>query len=61
MVLEKELDRDGSVDEWEVNLVLEGWDRPVEVAQSESETPAREEATSLASRLDLPLKEVTDA
>lgn len=60
VILEKELNADGSIEDWEVSLVLDGCSQPVEVAESDDEKPARREATSLASRLGVPLTERTD-
>lgn len=61
VVLKKELERRGSdeVDEWEVELVLKGWPRPVEVAETEDGAAARREAEALATRLGVPLEERT--
>lgn len=61
VVLKKELERRGSeeVDEWEVELVLKGWPRPVEVAETRDGAVARREAESLATRLGVPLEERT--
>lgn len=61
VVLVKELERRGSdrVDEWEVELVVKGWPRPVEVLETKDEDTAREEARRLARRLDAELRERT--
>lgn len=62
VVLKKELDRKGGrgvVDEWEVELEIRGWPRPVEVFESKQESPAREEAEQLARRPGVPLGERT--
>lgn len=62
VVLKKDLDRKGGrevVDEWEVELEIRGWPRPVEVFESKQESPARAEAEELARRLGVPLGERT--
>lgn len=61
IVLVKELERKGSdrVEEWEVELVIRGWPRPVEVLETKDEQAAREEARRLAGRLDAELRERT--
>lgn len=61
VVLKKELERRGSdrIDDWEVELVLRDFARPVEVAETRDEEAARREAERLASRLGVPLTERT--
>lgn len=61
VVLKKELESRGSdrVDDWEVELVLRDWARPVELAEMRDEESARREAERLASRLGVPLTERT--
>lgn len=61
VVLVKDLERKGSdrVDEWEVELVIRGWPRPVEVLETKDERKARDEAQRLARRLDAELRERT--
>lgn len=62
VVLKKDIDRKGGrevVDEWEVELVLRGWPRPIELFESRDEGAARSEAEMLARRLGVPLGERT--
>ena len=62
IVLKKDLDRKGGrevVDEWEVEIELRGWPRPIELFESKEERPARVEAEMLADRLGVPLGERT--
>lgn len=61
VVLVKDLERKGSdrVEEWEVELVIRGWPRPVEVLETKDEHTARDEAQRLARRLDAELRERT--
>lgn len=62
VVLKKEIERKGGrevVDEWEVELEVRGWPRPVEVFESKKEAEARAEAEALARRLGAPLGERT--
>lgn len=62
IVLKKEIDRRGgreAVDEWEVELVVRGWPRPIEVFESKDEASARAEAGKLASRLGVTFGERT--
>lgn len=62
VVLKKELERRAGkevVDEWEVEVEVEGWPRPVEVFESKREDEARTEAEALARRIGVPLGERT--
>jgi hypothetical protein len=61
VVLVKDLERRGSdkVDEWEVELVLRGLARPVEVLETKDEQTARREAERLADRLGAEFRERT--
>jgi hypothetical protein len=62
VVLKKDIDRKGGkdvVDEWEVEIELRGWGKPIEVFESKAERPARAEAEMLAHRLGVPLGERT--
>lgn len=62
VVLKKEVERKGGrevVDEWEVELDIRGWPRPVEVFESKQEGPARSEAEALARHLGVTMGERT--
>ena len=60
VILKHEDDRKRGED-WEVELVIEGWSSPVEVAESVDREEAREEAERLADRIGVSLREASDA
>lgn len=63
VVLVKDLDRKRGgevVDEWEVELVIRGWPRPVEILETKDEDRARREADELARRLGVEVRERTE-
>lgn len=61
VVLVKELQKKGSdrAFEWEVELVIRGWDRPLEVMETKDEAEARREAGELAAKIGVELTERT--